>query len=164
MKKFWCHYTCDPRKTDFVTPEWPISDPKLPIVNFFVDEDMACTLYKSCNKVALISQASIQSSRAFLTFLSTNGKSQSHTQITFNYTSPDPSKHRVKTNMYPCDYTVPSDGMVEGYANVTNGTCSFCDTLCKPPIVDSSISFFDGFGATKGIVAATFLVVFSGLW
>jgi hypothetical protein len=60
LKKFWCEYTCDPNKINFVdgVGQYTISDDSgnktFTEVNFSVDEDMACTLFQSCKKVSLI--------------------------------------------------------------------------------------------------------------
>lgn len=65
LKKLWCSYTCDPQKTNFVQG---IGYKQIEVggemrnfteVKFMVDEDMACTLFKSCQKVSLIAQASL---------------------------------------------------------------------------------------------------------
>jgi hypothetical protein len=51
LKKFWCSYTCDPNKIDFVTGigQYSIQDASgnktFTEVNFSVNEDMACTLF-----------------------------------------------------------------------------------------------------------------------
>ena len=42
-------------------------------VNIWIDENFACTNFKACAKVSLITSASIQSSLSFLDFLSVNG-------------------------------------------------------------------------------------------
>lgn len=65
LKKMWCEYTCNPTKTDFinaigeVTIEVAGENKTFTEVQFSVDEDMACTLFQSCQKVALIAQASL---------------------------------------------------------------------------------------------------------
>ena len=38
-------------------------------IEFAVNDDMACTLFTGCKQVALIAQASLQSSLSFLNFL-----------------------------------------------------------------------------------------------
>lgn len=47
LKKFWCEYTCNPHKTDFVkgVGEYTYGGVTFTEVNFSVDEDMACTLF-----------------------------------------------------------------------------------------------------------------------
>ena len=60
LKKMWCEYTCNAVKTNFVkgigekTIEVGGENKTFTEVVFSVDEDMACTLFKSCQKVALI--------------------------------------------------------------------------------------------------------------
>ena len=61
LKKLWCEYTCNPNKIKFVdgVGETTIkNDDGVNVtyteVTFYVDEDMACTLFQSCKKVPLI--------------------------------------------------------------------------------------------------------------
>ena len=51
----------------------------------WVDEDFACTNFKSCSKVSLIASASIQSAMSFLDFESVNGMNQSLTIMNFTF-------------------------------------------------------------------------------
>jgi hypothetical protein len=53
---------------------------------------------------------------------------------------------------------------VDGYVNVKNASCTFCDEICQPPEIDSSIGFFDGFdGKSVGIYYGIFIGL-SILW
>lgn len=60
LKKLWCSYTCSPQKTNYVQGvgykqvEVGGEVKNFTEVKFMVDEDMACTLFKSCQKVSLI--------------------------------------------------------------------------------------------------------------
>jgi hypothetical protein len=56
---------------------------------------MACDLFRSCRSVSLISQASIQSSIAFLDFIGVNGQNTSLSIITFQF---DPLNNGSKIN------------------------------------------------------------------
>jgi hypothetical protein len=38
----------------------------------------------------------------------------------------------------------PKNATIDGYSNVYNSSCNFCDALCKPPDVTGDIGFFDG--------------------
>mmetsp|Transcript_32901 Transcript_32901/g.50308 ORF Transcript_32901/g.50308 Transcript_32901/m.50308 type:complete len:186 (-) Transcript_32901:508-1065(-) len=79
LKKLWCEYTCDPKKTDFVKGlgykeiEMNGHMQNMTEVFFSVDEDMSCTVFQSCKKTSLIAQASLQSSISFLDFMGVNG-------------------------------------------------------------------------------------------
>lgn len=36
----------------------------------------------------------------------------------------------MNTEAYPCGYLVPENGIVDGYVNVKNASCTFCDEIC----------------------------------
>ena len=61
MKKFWCEYTCSPKQSEFTkgTGQKTVGKNTYTEVQFSVNEDTACTLYQSCTKTSLISQASL---------------------------------------------------------------------------------------------------------
>jgi len=56
-----------------------------------VDEDFACTVFRSCRKVSLVAQASLQSSKSFLDFLGVNGQNSSLSSIVFQFEALDNS-------------------------------------------------------------------------
>lgn len=45
----------------------------------------------------------------------------------------------------PCEDPVPTDGILFGYSDNLNSTCSFCQKACPPPVVSDKIGFLDGF-------------------
>ena len=66
MKKMWCEYTCNPRKTDFVLgtgyAQKAMDDGHIQNftkVSFAIDEGTSCTLFQACKKVDIIAAASI---------------------------------------------------------------------------------------------------------
>ena len=79
--------------------------------------------------------------------------------MTFNLTDKDPKA--LNPTVYPCNYTVPKDHVLNHYKNVTTCTCASCTQSCTKPSVNADISFFAGFdaGLTFGIYGG--LVVFS---
>ena len=80
LKRLWCGYTCNATKAYFVHPtgyQYSEIDPterKYTLVNFTVEKDYACTLFRSCEKESFIAEAALTSSIAFLDFLGYNGK------------------------------------------------------------------------------------------
>jgi hypothetical protein len=58
-------------------------DLNLTKILFSINEDFACTVFKSCEKVSLVAAASIQSSLSFMDFLGINGEETSLSVITF---------------------------------------------------------------------------------
>ena len=128
------------------------------LIEFMLDPDYACTLFKSCQKVSLIAQASLQSSIAFLDFMGFNGKQQTHSIIGFNFSR---GADGLKVDAYPCDTAVPTNGSFGNYTKVGNCSCASCDAACPAPPVDATIAFFAGFdGILVGIVYGA-LIVFS---
>ena len=79
QKRMWCHYTCSPVKANFVQGKGYLNDSDPLVVNatdvlFTVHPDYACEIFKSCEKVSIVAQASLQSSISFLDFMGFNGK------------------------------------------------------------------------------------------
>lgn len=125
---------------------------------FTLDPNYACTLFKSCEKVSLIAQASLQSSMAFLDFMGFNGKQQSHSVIKFAF-SKEVNK-TLDTYVYPCNYPVPDNHTINNFTVKAN--CSaFCDSACPAPSVDGTINFFDGFDGILVAIVYGALVLFS---
>ena len=54
-------------------------------ITFSVDEDYACTVFRSCRKVSIVAMADLQSSIAFLDFLGVSGQNTSISIITFTF-------------------------------------------------------------------------------
>ena len=90
-----------------------------------IDADYACTIYKSCKNTSFIAAAGISNSIAFLNFLGYNGSIYSRSYINFtSYEGITPSQ--LTSEAVPCDYPVSADGVVFGYTENKNSTCSFC--------------------------------------
>lgn len=125
------------------------------LVGFGIDSDYACGIFTSCKKVSYIAQAGISSSLAFLDFMGTNGQDYSLSVITFNLQKDDPSASLMPyvegVDPYDCGMAVPTgaadsptQGSLNGYMNITNSTCSYCDAACEAPAVNDDIAFLDG--------------------
>ena len=60
LKKLWCEFACSPNLNQFTKGlGWKNIEVAGKMINmteigFAVDDDMACTLFKSCEKVSLI--------------------------------------------------------------------------------------------------------------
>ena len=63
----------------------PVRDLKMREIQFSLNEDYACVIFRACRKVSLVAQASLQSSKSFMDFLGVNGQNQSLSIITFTY-------------------------------------------------------------------------------
>lgn len=70
----------------------------------------------------------------------------------------------LDTQVYPCDYPVPADGILDGYTGVDNATCNYCQAICDPPDVNGEIEFMDGFDGKLSWIVAGSVVGFSILW
>ena len=173
LKAMWCEYACNPTKIDWLTVtgnqtiEMTDGPHLFQEVTFSMQNDYACDLFTSCEKVSLIAESGIQSSIAFLDFLGVNGQNTSYTIITFDLNEEPES---FDFYAYPCDYPVSNNdtGNITGYGtvfgyNATNTTCTYCDAACEAPPVNGDIGFLDGFnnklvgGCYGGFIAFTII-------
>ncbi len=61
----------------------------------------------------------------------------------------------MSKDAYDCGYKVPGDGVIDGYSNLENCTCTYCDNACTAPAVNGEVGFFDGCnGLLVGIIYA----------
>lgn len=147
LKSMWCEYACNAQKIDWLdvtgetTQELPDGEHVFEEILFSMNEDYACDLFQSCEKVSIIAESGIQSSIAFLDFLGVNGQNQSYTIITFDLNEDESS---FDWDAYPCDTPVEEGGTIFGY-DAKNTTCSYCDAACEAPPVNGDIGFLDGF-------------------
>ena len=117
------------------------------LVGFSIDSDYACGIFTSCKKVSYIAQAGISSSISFLDFMGTNGQDYSLSVITFNLKKNDPDHALMpltSNDPYDCGTEVPANKSLNGYPNILNSTCSYCDAACEAPAVNDDIAFLDG--------------------
>ena len=70
----------------------------------------------------------------------------------------------LNTQAYPCNYSVPANGTVDGYPKLANCSCNYCQDMCEPPDVTSSIGFFDGFDTKVAWIVVGSVIGFSILW
>ena len=126
----------------------PVGDPHtedFPKVQVTIDSAYACTVYTSCKQTSFIAAAGVSSAVGFLNFLGYNGApySLSYIEFTQNLTA---SPSFLNSTAYPCETDMaPFDYKLFGYDDINDSTCSFCQKVCPPPIVDDTIAFFDGF-------------------
>lgn len=75
LRKMYCEYTCGANKNQYVNGTGYVEKMhnnqliNMTKVQWSIDEDVACTVFKSCKSTPLISLASIQSSIQFFDFL-----------------------------------------------------------------------------------------------
>ena len=75
LRKMYCEYTCGANKNKYVNGTGYVEKVhnnqliNMTKVQWSIDEDVACTVFKSCKSTPLISLASIQSSIQFFDFL-----------------------------------------------------------------------------------------------
>lgn len=53
LKKLWCEFTCSPYQREFVNATG-YNIKNFTDILFSVDEDFACTVFRSCKKVSLV--------------------------------------------------------------------------------------------------------------
>lgn len=95
-----------------------------------------------------------------------NGQNQSLSIITFNLDAEPiaPATSELQGVGYPCDYPVAEDGVLDGYTDITNSTCSYCQGSCSAPAVDDKIGFLDGLSWKKVGYSYGFFIVFTILF
>ena len=108
--------------------------------------------------------ADISSSIAFLDFLGVNGQNTSLTIITFNLTTDLEYPYTLTGTATPCDFPVASDGILNGYTDILNSTCSYCAAVCEAPPVSSKIGLFDGFNGSLVMYCYIGFIVFTILF
>lgn len=153
LKRMWCEYACNPLKAGWLSDqgERPATPPLTGMwrnVETVIDADYACGLFTSCKRESFISQAGVTNAKQFLDFQGTNGAPFSLSWITFE-TEKDSNENTALQgtegeDWFSCEYDVPEDGLVIGYPDNHNTTCSFCDNACTPPVVNDDIGFLDG--------------------
>ena len=116
-----------------------------PNVQVSIDDAYACIVYSSCKGTAFISAAGVSSSVAFLNFLGYNGAPYSLSYINFTTAWEDVTPGSLDSLAQPCQDPVPTDGILYGYQEIKNSTCSYCQKSCSPPVVNDEIGFLDGF-------------------
>jgi len=149
----WCEYACNPVKANFL--EW--GDPKpapspatgdYPTIIAHIDTDYACGIFTSCAKESYISESGLTNSLSFLDFLGSNGAPYSLSWIEFalevDSTVDNAMQGEEEVDYYPCEFSVPEDGLLLGYDGIYDTSCSYCDAACTPPVVDDKIAFLDG--------------------
>ena len=114
-------------------------------VQVSIDAAYACTVYSSCKGTSFIAAAGVSSAVAFLNFLGYNGAPYSLSYINFTEDATGQTTGYLESLAEPCQDPVPSDGILFGYTNVANSTCSYCQKACSPPVVNDDIGFLDGF-------------------
>ena len=156
-------YTCGPTKSNYVqTLGYEYSSQFqywYALTNFTVNPDYACTMFISCEKTSFIAESDVTSSLQFLDFLGYNGKDEGKSIIYFAFSDDDAiSLNQV---VYDCSYDVPSNGTLEGYTDVLNCTCAYCQASCEPPNVNGEVGFFDGCNGELVAIVWGLLVLFS---
>ena len=62
--RFWCHYTCSPRQSKFISPDkkinYTLDGITYEVLNLtmYVHPKLACEIYKSCQKTQKVSLTS----------------------------------------------------------------------------------------------------------
>ena len=90
-----------------------------------------------------------------------NGKQQSHSIIGFDLVKGNNSLKLGDNESFPCEYPVPSNGILGNYSKVSNCSCTACDKACPAPPVDAAIAFFAGFDGILVAIVYGALIVFS---
>lgn len=160
MRRFWCHFTCNPNQTHFVNaydqiivpnPINPALNSTVLNVTLKIAPDTACEMYQSCKKTQFVSQVSaMNSAEGLLNFVGNNAVATGQEKITMIYTN-NASMTPVNLTLHGCNETFYLMDQY-GYPVSKNCTCNNCETACGATAdLDSIIqpmNVMDGFDST----------------
>ena len=160
LKRFWCHFTCNPDQADFITlgdmNNYTIDGKTylLRDINFSITDDANCALFHSCQKTKFVAQVpSMGNAIGFTNFQGINAYSKMPVYITMKI---DNEKGLYYDNDV-CNITVPTNGSIRGYENNINCSCNSCGDLCDYN-TKVGISFMNGVNAW--LIAGVYVFVF----
>jgi hypothetical protein len=161
LKRFWWEYTCNPHQSAFIEAydQIHVEEVDYPVLNLTmrIGNDVACDIFKSCNKNPYVATlASGQSAAGFLEFMGTNAVQSGKTRISFTFE--EDADRSYKDVMYPCDMEVNST--LDNY-EVEPCTCNYCEPACKPNTVKAYPGFFDGFNYVVVSIVYAALIILS---
>ena len=155
LKKFWCHFTCDPNQKSFlrVTGASNHTVAKnqtkyLTDIDLDVEENTMCDLFKSCKKTKFASQVpAMGNALGFLNFQGVNAYQKIAVFINLFQTKNKGLTFKAE----PCDKVPDAEGKVGGYVIKKNCTCNSCSQKCSFGAV-STTPIFEGLsGLTVGL-------------
>jgi len=167
LRKFWCTFTCSPNQSDFLVIG-ELENVTVPttgavvlarVLTLYVDEDMACALFQSCQKTNFITLlAQTQTSMGFLTFLGQNGAGTGLVWVLFNFTSNNATA--LNMQIHECSDQFPNGTDSEGYSiPSTNCTCNTCSQACQGEVGIEVGGITDGLDLTGVIATYASLVI-----
>jgi cbb3-type cytochrome oxidase subunit 3 len=160
MKLMWCHFTCSPDQSNFVSagPAEEVPDPISPgdyvlamINNFTVTNNLACQIYQSCKKCPYVTEVSaMQSPDGFLEFQGYEGIPIGLLWTTFYF---DDGPSSLDLEFLDCSANVSN---AYGY-DVQPCSCNNCELECAANYNIPSPSTLNGLDWT--LVGAFYLAL-----
>lgn len=160
LKQFWCNFTCDKNQSLANVYDHTGTTPdgyNVIFLNITVNPQVSCDLWESCKKVPFASQVAT-SADAFLYFQGINAKTTGKTYINIDLKE---EQNAIYTESVKCETRVPEKGIVHGYQNVGNCTCTYCEQLCNVAKAPPFPAFFDGFNWIVVVAVYGGLIVLS---
>ena len=166
LKKFWCHFTCHPDQSSFLSiigfRNHTIGKEVKTLLdlNFTLNEDMNCELFNSCKKTKFAAQVPAMSNAVgFMNFQGVNAYTK--TAVYINILT-DKEKG-LKYDIRPCEYK-PEDKKVDGIPIEDYCTCNSCAQLCDYNL-SSSTPVLEGLswtvvGCFYGFVIVATILIF----
>ncbi|CAG9321066.1 unnamed protein product [Blepharisma stoltei] len=161
IKLMWCHFTCNPLQSQFVSAgeQKYVPNPVSPeqkvlalLVNFTVTNSLACEIYQSCQKCPYVTQVSaMQSPQGFLEFQGYEGIPIGLAWVTF-FLSDEPTS--LDLQFLPCNTNVTT---AYGYP-VQPCTCNTCLSQCAASYYVAAPTTLEGLAWP--VIGVAYLVIF----
>lgn len=159
LKRFWCHFTCSPNQAEFIevnnltTYIIDGQEHLLRDINYLINDDTNCNLFKSCKKTKFVAQVpSMGNAIGFTNFQGINAYTKTPAYVTMIIDN----NRGLKYDIDDCALNVPDTGKIRGY-KATNCTCNSCDGKCDYDL-DASVPYMNG--ANIGLIIGCYIFVF----
>lgn len=162
MKRFWCHFTCDPNQASFLkvlgySNHTFSHETKLLLdLDLTINEDTNCKLFQSCKKTKFASQVpAMGNAVGFTNFQGINAHTKNDVFIKVGVST----EGGLTYNPSSCDTKPDAEGKVERITINGPCTCNSCALVCNYTL-SSRIPTLEGLSFTLvGVFYATVIVL-----
>ena len=169
MKRFWCHFTCDPNQASFLkvigysNHTFNHETKRLLDLDLTINEDTNCKLFQSCKKTKFAAQVpAMGNAVGFTNFQGINAHTKNDVFIKVSVAN----EGGLTYNPSSCDTQPDAEGKVEGIKIGGPCTCNSCASVCNytlsssiPVLEGLSYKLVGGFYATVVVLSIVIFVV-----
>lgn len=134
MKRFWCHFTCDPNQASFLKVDgysnhtFGNDTKKLLDLELTINDNTNCELFNSCKKTKFASQVPAMSNAVgFTNFQGINA----HTKNAVYIKVKTSTEGGLQYDPDPCDTLPDKEGKVRGIPISSPCSCNSCPLKCN---------------------------------